>query len=74
MRVCMRLKLFKDLLVLFRQLGNDLFCAPLFFEEMPLALFRLFFQLVEVGALTSQLCLLLCESLHIGLQVGLPLC
>ena len=74
MRVCMRLKLFKDLLVLFRQLGNDLFSAPLFFKEMPLALFRLFFQLVEVGTLTSQLCLLLCESLHISLQIGLPLC
>ena len=73
MRVCMRLKLFKDLLVLFRQLGDNLFCAPLFFEEMPLALFRLLFQLFEVGALTSQLCLLLCESLHIDLQIGLPL-
>ena len=73
MRVCMRLKLFKDLLVLFRQLGNDLFCAPLFFEKMPLALFRLFLQLVEVGALTSQLSLLLCEPLHVGLQIGLPL-
>ena len=72
-RVCMRLKLVKDLLVLLRQLGYDLFCALFFFKKVLLALLRLFFHLVEVGALTSQLCLLLCKSLHIGLQIGLSL-
>ena len=69
----MRLKLFKDLLVLSRQLSDDLFRALLFFKEMLLALLRLFFQLFKVGTLTPKLCLLLCESLHIGLQIGLPL-
>ena len=73
MRVCMRLKLFKDLLVLSRQLGDDLFCALFFFKEMLLALLRLFFQPLKMVALTPQLCLLLCESLHVGLQIGLPL-
>ena len=55
MCVCMRLKLFKDLLVLSRQLGDDLFCALFFFKEMLLALLRLFFQLIEMGALTPKL-------------------
>ena len=55
MCVCMRLKLFKDLLVLSRQLGDDLLCALFFFKEMLLALLRLFFQLIEMGALTPKL-------------------
>ena len=71
--VCMRLKLFKNLIVLFCQLCYDLLCALFFFKEMLLALPRLFFQLVDVGALTSQLSFLLCKPLHVGLQIGLSL-
>ena len=69
----MRLKLFKDLLVLSCQLSDDLFGALFFFKEMLLALLRLFFQPLKMVALTPQLCLLLCESLYVGLQIGLPL-